>query len=125
MEDLTHDGSEDPQLYVAQIQHRPFGFRPQRWPLLQVLACKPVEDVLLALQELKEREVCLRPVLDDGRRARLEDVFASFGGGCKEAQTMISRTLCGNGPQSRPSDALNVISSKVLVVEVACLDGHV
>ena len=49
VEDLTHNGPEDPQLGVAQFQHRPFGFRTQRRPLLQVLGCQPVEDVLLAI----------------------------------------------------------------------------
>ena len=80
VEDLTHKGSEDYQLYIAQIQHRPFGFRPQRRPLLQVIACQPVEDVLLALQELKEMEVRLRSVLDDGLWALGEDVLARLGG---------------------------------------------
>ena len=71
---------------------------PKRCPLLQVFDCKQVEDVIIAVPELTEIEGCLMPVLDDGRWAILEDVSAILGAAFEEAQSAISRILCGNDP---------------------------
>ena len=76
MANLAQNCSAYPQPNVTQVQHCPGDFRPRGCPLLQISFCQHVQGVLFALEELEEIEVCLRPVIDAGRRAYREDVFA-------------------------------------------------
>ena len=78
-QDLLQDSSLNALADVPQVQDSSCGVRAQG-SLLKVPDSKPVEQVLLVLQQLEELQVCVWPGDNDGRGALAKEVIALLGG---------------------------------------------
>ena len=77
--DLLQDSSLNALVDVPQVQDSSSGVKAQG-SLLKVPDSKPVEQVLLVLQQLEELQVCVWPGDNDGRGTLAKEVLAMLGG---------------------------------------------
>ena len=81
--DLLQDSSLNALVDVPPVQDSSSGVKAQG-SLRKVPDSKPVEQVLLVLQQLEELQVCVWPGGNDGRGAIAKEVLALLGGAPEE-----------------------------------------
>ena len=101
IQDLYKDGPADAQGGLAQVGGRRHRLPPQR-PLLHVPRGRPTKDLLFALEELEESQICLWAAVYDGAGLRREGIGEFLRALSEEREaTLVPRLDC-DGLEGRP-----------------------
>ena len=109
---------------LAQVGGRRHRLPPQR-PLLHVPRGRPTKDLLFALEELEESQICLWATVYDGAGLRTEGIGEFLRALSEEREaTLVPRLDC-DGLEGRPRHPLAEVCCEGLVLQTRGPEGSV